>query len=108
MTRLYARFHPHDHPHFSPEVRSAASSGEDLPAAQTERLFLRREVSARPAYAPLPDTPDKNHRYSLVTRFTRSPIEPTRPQVCHHIHFYFVFAFFFSSSVHSQALPAQP
>lgn len=31
--------------------------------------------------------PTNIHRYLLVTGFTRRPIESTRPQVCHHIHF---------------------
>lgn len=87
--------------------------------ARTQRLVPRREVSPGPAYTQRRENPpDEIHRYSLVTGFTRRPVESARPQLRHHVHFLksifapFVFfpplPFFSSSGVHRQALPAQP
>lgn len=51
--------------------------------ASQARGVGRTRLRPTPSYAP---PPDKIHRYSLVARFTRRPVQPARPQVRHHIH----------------------
>ncbi|TNN83113.1 hypothetical protein EYF80_006720 [Liparis tanakae] len=68
-----ALFHSRDHPLSSPEVRSAASSVEDSPAARNQRLSPRREVSAGPADAPRRSTV----RHFLLSPKDRNPVRAT-------------------------------